>query len=184
MPKKFFRKFLPTQIKIAQLPLFSYLGKGLHQPALWHVSRRPIAKAMAIGLAVAMIPIPGQMLLAALLAIYWRATLPLSVALVWLTNPVTTAPILYLNYLLGSFVLRTPIANWQQDFNSAWLWQTLHHIWLPLCLGTLILAALCSALGYWLTTWLWRRYVQQARQNKRTKHHLLHKGSGKAQSKP
>lgn len=163
MPKKFFRKFLPAPIKVSQLPLLSWLGKGLHEPALWHVSRRPIARAMAIGLAIAMIPLPGQMLLAALLAMYWRATLPLAVALVWITNPVTTAPILYLNYLLGRLVLQVPVIKFEDELNLHWLWHAMHDIWLPLCLGSILVAVGCALLGFWLTNSFWHLYVRRAR---------------------
>jgi uncharacterized protein (DUF2062 family) len=63
------------------------LGEWIYEPKLWHISRTSTAMAFAIGLFGAMIPIPGQVFLAAFLAIRLGANLPLSVALVWVTNP-------------------------------------------------------------------------------------------------
>lgn len=61
------------------------------------------------------------MLLAAAVAIPLRVNLPLSVALVWLTNPLTMPPIFYGTYLVGVAVL----GHEKQEFAFEPTWQWL-----------------------------------------------------------
>lgn len=175
MPRNFFKKYQPRREQLTGSSLLGLLGQGLHQPALWHVSRRPISRAMAIGIAIALLPLPGQMLLAGLLAMYFRATLPIAVGLVWLTNPLTALPIYYFNYLIGSLVLHSPPIKADFDRGSQWLWETLHEIWLPLCLGSVLCAALLATLVYFITSWIWQLYVHKARLLNQSKIRWPHK---------
>jgi len=57
---------------------------------------------MAVGLFCAFVPLPIQMLLAAAAAIIFRVNLPISVGLVWITNPVTIPPMFYFCYKVGT----------------------------------------------------------------------------------
>ena len=121
------------------------MGNLLHDPNLWHLNRHSVARAMAVGLFVALIPIPLQMLLAAAIAVLARSNLPISISLVWLTNPVTMPPIFY-----------APM-----ELSVNWLMAELHHIWQPLLLGSLLVASIVAALGYCLTMLYWRWWVSR-----------------------
>ncbi|MFP3345629.1 DUF2062 domain-containing protein, partial [Halomonas sp. SIMBA_159] len=74
--------------------------------------------AFAVGLFFAWMPIPFQMVASAAVAIPMRVNLPLSVSLVWLTNPLTMPVLFYLSYLVGCVVLRTPIEHFA--FEASW----------------------------------------------------------------
>ena len=87
MPKKFLRKYLPNPKQIRELPALRPLGKWLQEPELWHLHRRSVSGAVFIGMFCAFMPIPFQMVVAASLAVFSRCNLPISVALVWITNP-------------------------------------------------------------------------------------------------
>ena len=95
MPRKFFKKISPPPQKLAQKSALSWLNGLLHKPDIWSYKRINIAKAFAIGLFCSMLPIPFQMVLAAYIAYLCAANLPISVALVWISNPLTM-PALYL----------------------------------------------------------------------------------------
>ncbi|MFW6343056.1 MAG: DUF2062 domain-containing protein, partial [Halothiobacillaceae bacterium] len=76
-------------------------GSRLQDGNLWHLNRRSVSGGVAVGLFSAFVPIPFQMVLAAGLAILLRVNLPLSVVLVWITNPITIVPLLWVANRIG-----------------------------------------------------------------------------------
>src|SRR5581483_7379055 len=77
MPRRFFRKFLPSRESIGRNRLLRLFGNTLHHPGLWHLNRRSVAGAVSVGLFAGLIPGPFQMIGAALLAVVLRVNLPL-----------------------------------------------------------------------------------------------------------
>lgn len=134
-------------------------GTLLHNPNLWHLNRQSVAKAFAVGLFVAWIPVPFQMVLAAGAAIFFHSNLPLAVALVWVTNPLTMPPMYYGAYKLGVWVMGTPVQDFQFELSMTWLSNGLSLIWQPFLLGCVILAVLHAVLGYIVIQLLWRWMV-------------------------
>ena len=55
---------------------------------------------MAIGLFVAMLPIPGHTPLALILGLLLRANLPVALLVIWIANPLTYAPVSYTHLTL------------------------------------------------------------------------------------
>lgn len=159
MPKTALKKFLPDPEIIKNHKSLQFLGDKLHDPNFWHLSRRSISMAFAVGLFTAWMPLPGQMAIAAALAFYCRANLPVSVALVWVTNPLTMPPMFYFAYRLGLWLLERPAPGKNFEFSLAGVMSGLGHTWEPFLLGCLILAMLCAASGYFGVTYLWRRHV-------------------------
>lgn len=65
-----------------------------------------IARGAALGTFVALTPTVGiQMFLVTILALPLRANIPIPLALVWLSNPLTVIPMYYCYYWLGTLVL-------------------------------------------------------------------------------
>ena len=90
MARKFLKRFFPTPAAIKSNPALHFLGDLLHDPNLFHLNRHSVSVAFFVGIFVAFaLPIPGQMAIAAVAALYFRCNLPISVALVWITNPLT-----------------------------------------------------------------------------------------------
>jgi uncharacterized protein (DUF2062 family) len=96
------------------------------------------------------------MLLAAGGAIVCRVNLPLSVALVWLSNPITMPPLFYCAYLTGCQLLGQPSQHINIEFTLAWLVSVFETLAPPLLLGSLVLALLSSLIGYALIRTFWR----------------------------
>ena len=108
MPRRLIRRYMPDPSSIREHKSLRFLGTLLHDPNLWHLNRHSVARAMAVGLFAAFIPIPMQMLLAAALAVSVRGNMPIAVSLVWLTNPITMPPVFFCTYQLGAWLMNRP----------------------------------------------------------------------------
>lgn len=156
MPKKFIKRFSPNPDTLKTHPHLKHFGTKLQNPNLWYLNRRTAAGAVAIGLFCAWMPIPFQMLLAAAIAIICSVNLPLSVALVWLSNPATMPPLFYGAYRLGAFLLHEPVVKFHFHLSFHWLLSTFETIAIPLFLGCFILGTISAILGYFLFRLFWR----------------------------
>lgn len=159
MPKKLIKKYLPSPESIKENKNLKFLGDKLHDPNLWHLNRRSVAAAFAVGLFAAWIPTPGQMMIAAAFALYFRANLPISVALVWITNPLTMTPMFYFAYRLGLWSLSQPAPDADFTFSVESVATSLGEIGGPFLMGCLILGFLSSLLGYFGMRFYWRWHV-------------------------
>lgn len=160
MPRKFIRKYMPDHEKIRNhVHLNRLFGNLLHDPNLLHLNRRSVSSAFAVGLFIAFVPIPFQMVLAAAVAILVRCNLPIAVTLVWITNPFTMAPIFFFCYKVGTWFLEAPIR--QIQFSPSWEWFSteLGILWQPLLLGCFVVGLISAVLGYGLVRLLWRLHL-------------------------
>ncbi len=153
--KKTLKRLSPDPEALKNHKYLGWLSKHLHDASLWNFNRRSISKAFAVGLFCAFIPVPFQMLLAAPAAVLFSANLPLSVALVWITNPVTMPPIYYGCYKLGAWILGVEV---QQDFVMSldYVWEVFGVIWQPFLLGCMVVSAVSAFTGYWLIQSIYR----------------------------
>lgn len=161
MPKKIIKKYLPTPEKIKQMRVLNLFGTMLHDGNLWHLNRRSARGAFAVGLFWAWTPLPFQMVFSALVAVPLRVNLPLSVALVWISNPVTMPVMLYLSYLVGTVVLSSPAEPFAFEASFSWLWHSMQSIGKPLITGSLLMGLTASIIGYFAIDWLWRLSVKK-----------------------
>lgn len=138
-------------------------GVRLHDGNLWHLNRRSVSGAVAAGLFCALLPLPFQMLIAAGLAIWWRVNLPISVALVWTTNPLTMPPVWYATYRFGAWMLDLPPRNLNFDLSVHNLILGMQGVWKPLLLGSVVTGVLLAIAGFLLVRLVWRLYVLSQR---------------------
>jgi uncharacterized protein (DUF2062 family) len=97
------------------------------------------------------------MVLAAAAAIFFRVNLPLSVALVWITNPFTIPPMFYFAYKVGTWVTGENATLEPLQLSLDWVLNGgLSGVWTPLLIGSLICATVSSIVGYSLILWIWR----------------------------
>lgn len=162
MPRRTFKRWLPNPTKIKNSKSLKFLGHLLHEPALWHLNRKSVAKAFFFGLFLAMIPVPSQMILAALAAIVWNANLPLSVSLVWVTNPLTMPPIFYFNYMVGNWIMGSPVTLKEFHFSIDWIVSQMSAIWWPLLFGSIIVGLIAGTAGSLAINGFWHWHVRNS----------------------
>lgn len=147
------RQFLKSR-KIKEHRVLGYFGEAFDRRCLWHVTRYSVARAFAVGIFSAYLPVPFEMIIAAVLAYIVRANLPISVMLIWISNPFTWALLWGPPYFLGALILGEPLSpvplltrEWIQDHYSA------------LLLGCSIVGAAMGVAAYFTVLLLWRMDV-------------------------
>lgn len=131
----------------------------LHDPNLWGIRRRTVVPAFSLGLFIAMLPFPGHMVIAGLLALALRINIPVAVVSTWVINPLVMGPLYYLGYQLGTALLgRTP-QPFQFEFSFAWAIGGFVRVWEPLLLGCVLLGAILSLTGYVVLDLVWRASI-------------------------
>ena len=156
MARRFISRYLPNPQKLREHPSLRPLGKWLQNPEIWHLHRRSVSGAAFIGFFCAFLPIPMHMLIAATMAIFLRCNLPLSVALVWVSNPLTIPPMFFFAYKLGALMLGTKLAVTTVRLDMDWLAQQFDQIWWPLLLGSLVCAWVSGVTAFVLVRVAWR----------------------------
>ena len=176
MPRKFFRKYLPSHQSVRNHRHIAKFGGLLQHPNLWHLNRHSVAGGVAVGMFSGLVPGPFQMLTAALLAVALRVNLPVALATTLYTNPFTIGPLYVLAYLIGRLIIGgegTPLSpppeiQWSQLAASldAFLGWVLS-MGAPLGVGLVALALALAALGYAGVQIGWRAYVIRAWRKRR-----------------
>jgi uncharacterized protein (DUF2062 family) len=115
--------------------------------------------AFLVGVFLAFFPLPGQMIMAGFIAFWVRGNLPITIALVWITNPITVAPIFFATYKLGSWMLDTPPLVFDGSISWQWINAELGRIWKPLLLGSFTAGSFFSFTSYFTIRYLWKAHV-------------------------
>jgi uncharacterized protein (DUF2062 family) len=148
------------------------MGPLFKDPNLFHINRTSISASFFIGLFCAFLPIPGQTIIAALLALLFRTNLPLAMALIWISNPFTIPPMFLFSYSVGVLLIGQDFIPFHIELTWDWAISQGEAIWLPLLTGSLVCGLLCGGLSYIIIHQLWRwRVIKnwEARNKKRRK---------------
>lgn len=85
-------------------PRFASLTNNIFDRELWQPSRDTVAGGLSIGLFLSQLPVPFQMIFAALGAIRTKVNIPFAVASCWVTNPITIVPITIYHLKIGNLL--------------------------------------------------------------------------------
>jgi uncharacterized protein (DUF2062 family) len=124
------------------------LAKRVFHRHLWRPERHATSLGLAIGLAVAMLPVPLQMLAAASLAVWCSANIPFAAAAVWVSNPATWGFIIPFQRNLGRKLFPTQDGVYDVGiigFESA----------RSMTVGVIVTAAVLGLVGYVTLYLIW-----------------------------
>ena len=159
VPRQYFRKYLPDPEAVRSSRLVAFFGPWLRHPNLWHLNRRSVSGAVAIGLFSGLVPGPLQMLTALLLAIPLKRNLPVALLVTLYTNPFTIVPLYVLAYAYGRLLLPgTPGIEPSLDMG----WTELVSLGKPLAVGLIALACTLALIGYAAVQLAWRVWAVHA----------------------
>ena len=139
--------------------LKEFIKKYKVPPEYLSTNRKMVSKAVLIGLFIAFIPMPMQMLLVLAMMPFFKFNVPIGLAMCWLSNPFTMPPMYYMEYMTGSFILGSEPLN--VEMTLEWFSKNLDNIFIDLYTGTLIFAVVGSVSGYWLVNHFWRGSVER-----------------------
>lgn len=160
MPRKKLKKILPTHEKIKEQKFLKIFGNFLHKKEIWSLSRKKVVAGVFIGIFVACLPMPLQMILATLLAIIFNANLPISFLLIFISNPITMPPLFYLEYQIGNLLIKPENIV---EFNFDSMYDNFGEIAFSLWSGAIVLAIFSSVICGVLVNFLWIYSVKKDR---------------------
>ena len=189
MPRRLIQRYMPHPDTLKRARSLRFISHIVGDASLWVLTRRSVGNAFMVGLFCALLPIPFQMLLAAFGAWLLRCNLPLSVGLVWLTNPLTMPPIFYCNYRLGAWLLDTPVSHVPDRISTQWLTERMMEALPALLLGSLVSAIVLGLAGNALIRLVWRWHVsrswrRRARRRRQTRRQATHADAVESAEKP
>jgi uncharacterized protein len=172
MPRRFLQRYMPNPDTLRRQRSLRFMSRMIGDPGLWVLSRRTVANAFSIGLFSAMLPIPFQMVVAAFGAWLLRCNLPLSVGLVWITNPLTMPLIFYGNYRIGAWVMDTPVREAPARLSTHWVTTRMADILPALAVGSVVSAIVLAIVGNLLVRLVWRWHISRSWKQRATRRRL------------
>ncbi len=166
------RKYLPSRDQVRSIQALQFLGEMIFEPNLWHLNRHSVSFALFVGLFCCFLPMPGQTVIAVILCVWIRCNIPIALAGVWISNPLTMPAMFFATYKLGTWLLGQPDEITRVNPSFEWLSAQLYVVWAPLLLGSLIAGLTVGSTGFVLVrlAWRWRVSKEWAERREQRRH--------------
>ncbi len=172
----FLRKYTPTREEMANNKYLAPIAHRFLAPELWRFTRRSVPRGVALGVFSGFIIPVGQIFLAAFLALPARANVPLSALVTFITNPFTFPIWAVVANRVGSFILKidraaTGGAAETEMASGRWAWlielfEGAGVTVLVTIFGFIVLAIVGAALGYVISSFVWKFMVASRRRRR------------------
>ncbi len=157
MIRQFFKKITKNSSRFNE-----FLEKYNLPKPYFATTRKAVTRGILVGLFWGFIPMPMQMGGVILTTPLFTFNVPIALATVWLSNPITYPPLWYLEYLTGNLILgKEGIDN--IELSMHWFQTHWDDIVVPLYVGAAFYSTVVSFLIYLLLNWLWKRSVEKER---------------------
>jgi hypothetical protein len=162
---------LPTRESVQANALLRPVAHRVLAPELWRFTRRSVPRGVALGMVAGILVPFGQVAVAAVGALPFRANIPVAALTTFLTNPFTTPPLWVLAYWIGRWVLRLDVHVAGQPVQQASGWLQWFMVAGPAtATGLVVLSIVCAILGYALAALGWRIRIARKWRNRRFRH--------------
>ncbi len=152
--KRYYLRQYPSRRKLHGGFLHRMLGNRLLDSSLWRPSRDNVAKGVAVGLFIGMLPVMGlQIAIAIACCFFWRVSIPSAVVSTFITNPLTAPPIILLQYRLGLWISGPVNPDEIERYAGALRFLIGHGK--PLMIGSTVSALVFALIGYLSALVIW-----------------------------
>lgn len=171
--KSWWHRLVPTREQLEKSRWLRPFSKSVLRPELWRFTRRSVPRGVALGLFIGVIIPMAHFVVAALLAVFVRANVPMALAATFIGNPFTVAGIWWLAYRIGEAMLHAdamtqvaPMAAAMQQTQADQFLTRLTGAGEDTALGLLVVASVLATVGYVLAAWIWRGVVMRRRRDR------------------
>lgn len=166
-------RFFKHPRKLKTRPFMRWFARHFLDKRVWKPTQHTFAGGMSIGMFITLQLLPIQMPAATILAAVFRVNIPIAIIMCWVSNPVTMAVLVPLEYKVGKWALAlitkvpsTPFpARFPDDMAEMWIALREHA---PVMLfGGVLMGAVLAPLSYVVSyaTWgaidRWNKYRKQ-----------------------
>lgn len=170
MPRRFFKHISRKRHLLHNRWFMRPFRALLENPAYWSIHRTNVTRAVAIALFVSFIPLPIHTPTVTVLALLLQVNLPVAVATVYVSNPLTIVPQFYMCYVVGSRLLGTRVTHFHFELSWHWISTEFLPIWKPFLLGCFVMGLVAAVSGYLILRLLWHfSLVMKYHERKRTR---------------
>lgn len=160
----FWKKRLPTREEILNSRLLRPFAHHFGHGSLWHLNRRSVARGVAIGMFFAFMTPVAQTVFAAIASVPFRANVAVAALATFITNPITTPPILIFAHLIGMRTLHFfGLADEHQEVLSSLsgLWAEAPLVLGATAVGLFVIAVISAVVSYFVVDIIWRWRLAQ-----------------------
>jgi len=154
-------RFLKHPRKLKASPLMRWFARHFLDKRVWKPTQHTFSGGMAVGTFVTLQLLPIQMPSAAILAAVFRVNIPIAIAMCWVSNPVTLAALVPLEYHVGkwalAFLTEVPSTPFPDKFpmDVAGMWLALKEHAPVMLFGGVVLGAILAPISYVLSYVIW-----------------------------
>lgn len=152
--RRYYLRQFPRKKRLHGTFIHRLLGNRLFDPGLWIPARHSVAKGVAIGIFIGLMPFFGlQIILSLVCCFLFRVNVTAAVIATFISNPLTTGGIVWLQVLIGQWVAGPLEPEELERYVGALRFVMVYGK--PLMIGSVITSVLGAVLAYPLTLFLW-----------------------------
>ena len=183
-PQRWLKNLTPDRQALEKLWCLRPFASTVCDRGCWAFKHKSVIRAFSLGLLIAFVPptplLPLHLTLCALFGIVFRLNIPVLVATVFVSNPLTWFPQIAGSLWVGAKLMGLDLMPLFREVTHHNLLAHLNRLWTPLLLGALVLGLLAAGTGYLLAQAVWQMrvlYRLRRRRRSRTRDLPFHQNS-------